>query len=129
MFNVLQRACELDYCLLNANITCMIEFARRYVTSDDVLELKGKVACEISSADELTLTELMFNGVLKDVKVEEVVSLLSCFVWQEKLQDASKPREELDLLFVRLQDIARRVANVQLECKVQTKSPPNTLAV
>lgn len=129
MFNVLQRACELDYCLLNANITCMIEFACRYVTSDDVLELKGKVACEISSADELTLTELMFNGVLKDVKVEEVVSLLSCFVWQEKLQDASKPREELDLLFVRLQDIARRVANVQLECKVQTKSPPNTLAV
>lgn len=107
----------------------MIEFACRYVTSDDVLELKGKVACEISSADELTLTELMFNGVLKDVKVEEVVSLLSCFVWQEKLQDASKPREELDLLFVRLQDIARRVANVQLECKVETKSPPNTRVV
>ncbi|XP_024023551.1 DExH-box ATP-dependent RNA helicase DExH9 [Morus notabilis] len=91
----------------------------RYVTSDDVLELKGKVACEISSADELTLTELMFNGVLKDIKVEEMVSLLSCFVWQEKLQDAAKPREELDLLFVQLQDIARRVANVQLECKVQ----------
>ncbi|EXB80399.1 Superkiller viralicidic activity 2-like 2 [Morus notabilis] len=81
----------------------------RYVTSDDVLELKGKVACEISSADELTLTELMFNGVLKDIKVEEM----------EKLQDAAKPREELDLLFVQLQDIARRVANVQLECKVQ----------
>ncbi|KAJ0045335.1 hypothetical protein Pint_05622 [Pistacia integerrima] len=90
-----------------------------YVTSDDVVELKGKVACEISSADELTLTELMFNGVLKDIKVEEMVSLLSCFVWQEKLQDAAKPREELELLFTQLQDTARRVAKVQLECKVQ----------
>ncbi|KAL5539944.1 hypothetical protein UlMin_037217 [Ulmus minor] len=90
-----------------------------YVTRDDVLELKGKVACEISSAEELTLTELVFNGVLKDIKVEEMVSLLSCFVWQEKLKDAAKPREELDLLFVQLQDIARKVANVQLECKVQ----------
>ncbi|KAJ4846922.1 ATP-dependent RNA helicase mtr4 [Turnera subulata] len=90
-----------------------------YVTSDDVVELKGKVACEISSADELTLTELMFNGVLKDIKVEEMVSLLSCFVWQEKLQDAAKPREELDLLFMQLQDTARRVAKLQLECKVQ----------
>ncbi|KAI6678964.1 hypothetical protein NL676_039760 [Syzygium grande] len=90
-----------------------------YITSDNVVELKGKVACEISSADELTLTELMFNGVLKDVKVEEMVSLLSCFVWQEKLQDATKPREELDLLFSQLQDTARRVAKVQLECKVQ----------
>lgn len=90
-----------------------------YITSDDVVELKGKVACEISSADELTLTELMFNGVLKDIKVEEMVSLLSCFVWQEKLQDAAKPREELDLLFTQLQDTARRVAKLQLECKVQ----------
>lgn len=80
--------------------------------------MKGKVACEISSAEELTLTELIFNGVLKDVKVEEMVSLLSCFVWQEKLQDASKPREELELLFTQLQDTARRVAKVQLECKV-----------
>lgn len=89
-----------------------------YVTSDDVVELKGKVACEISSADELTLTELMFNGVFKDIKVEEMVSLLSCFVWQEKLKDAQKPRDDLELLFTQLQDTARRVAKVQLECKV-----------
>ncbi|GFP95072.1 superkiller viralicidic activity 2-like 2 [Phtheirospermum japonicum] len=77
-----------------------------YISSGDVVELKGKVACEISSADELTLTELMFNGVLKDVNVEEMVSLLSCFVWQEKLKEAQKPREELDLLFTQLQDTA-----------------------
>ncbi|KAG8490540.1 hypothetical protein CXB51_013679 [Gossypium anomalum] len=92
-----------------------------YITSDDVVELKGKVACEISSADELTLTELMFSGVLKDVKAEEMVSLLSCFVWQEKLQDAAKPRDELELLFTQLQDTSRRIAKVQLECKVYYK--------
>lgn len=90
-----------------------------YITRDDVVELKGKVACEISSAEELTLTELMFSGVFKDLKVEEMVSLLSCFVWQEKLQGAQKPRDELELLFTQLQDTARRVAKVQLECKVQ----------
>lgn len=90
-----------------------------YISSDDVVELKGKVACEISSADELTLTELIFSGALKDIKVEEMVALLSCLVWQEKLQDAAKPREELELLFTQLQDVARRVAKLQLECKVQ----------
>lgn len=83
-----------------------------------MVELKGKVACEISSADELTLTELMFNGVLKDVKVEEMISLLSCFVWQEKLQESQKPRDELELHFTQLQETARKVAKVQLECKV-----------
>ncbi|KAJ7967940.1 DExH-box ATP-dependent RNA helicase [Quillaja saponaria] len=84
-----------------------------------LVKLKGKVACEISSADELTLTELMFIGVLKDIKVEDMVSLLSVFVWQEKVNDAAKPREELDLLFSQLQDAARRVAQLQLECKKQ----------
>lgn len=79
---------------------------------------KGKVASEISSADELTLTELMLNGTFRNIKVEDMVSLLSCFVWQEKLQDAQKPREELGLLFAQLQDTAQQVAKVQLESKV-----------
>uniref|UniRef100_A0A0D9XYG8 Helicase ATP-binding domain-containing protein n=1 Tax=Leersia perrieri TaxID=77586 RepID=A0A0D9XYG8_9ORYZ len=90
-----------------------------YITSEDVVEVKGKVACELSTADELTLTELMFSGTLKDATVEQMVALLSCFVWQEKLQDAPKPREELDLLFFQLQETARRVASLQLECKIQ----------
>ncbi|KAK9750052.1 hypothetical protein RND81_02G169900 [Saponaria officinalis] len=90
-----------------------------YISNDDVVGLKGKVACEISSADELTVTELIFSGVFKDVKVEEMVALLSCLVWQEKLQDAQKPREELELLFSQLQDTARKVAKVQLDCKVE----------
>lgn len=97
----------------------------RYITSEDVVEVKGKVACEISSADELTLTELMFSGTLKDATVEQMVALLSCFVWQEKLQDAPKPREELDLLFFQLQETARRVANLQLECKVIDITKPS----
>jgi ATP-dependent RNA helicase DOB1 len=63
----------------------------------------------------------MFNGVFKDIKVEELISLLSCFVWQEKINDAAKPREELDLLYSQLQDTARRVAQLQLECKVITE--------
>uniref|UniRef100_A0ACD6A8A7 Uncharacterized protein n=1 Tax=Avena sativa TaxID=4498 RepID=A0ACD6A8A7_AVESA len=91
----------------------------RYITSEGVVEVKGKVACEISSADELTLTELMFSGTLKDATVEQMVALLSCFVWQEKLHDAPKPREELDLLFYQLQETARRVANLQHECKIE----------
>jgi ATP-dependent RNA helicase DOB1 len=53
--------------------------------------------------------------------VEELISLLSCFVWQEKINDAAKPREELDLLYSQLQDTARRVAQLQLECKVITE--------
>lgn len=90
-----------------------------YATSDDVVELKGKVACEISSADELALTELVFNGVFKDIPVEQMVALLSCFVWQEKLKEKKKTREDLASHLSLLQDTARRIGQVQLECKVQ----------
>ena len=46
--------------------------------------LKGKVACEIHSADELVLTELVLENVLAEFEPEEIVALLSAFVFQEK---------------------------------------------
>ena len=39
-----------------------------------------------SSADELVLTEMIFNGVFNDLTVEQCPALLSCFVFQEKVQ-------------------------------------------
>jgi ATP-dependent RNA helicase DOB1 len=38
-----------------------------FCTSDDVIELKGRTACEISTGDELLLTEMIFNGVFNDL--------------------------------------------------------------
>ncbi|CAK9262411.1 unnamed protein product [Sphagnum jensenii] len=89
-----------------------------YATADDVVELKGRVACEISSADELVLTELMFGGVFKDATLEQIVALLSCFVWQEKIKNLPKLREDLASLYSQLREVARRVGKVQVECKM-----------
>jgi len=59
-----------------------------YASAADVIEMKGRVACEISSGDELLLTELMFNGAFNELSVEQQVSLLSCFVFQERVSGA-----------------------------------------
>jgi antiviral helicase SKI2 len=48
------------------------------------VQLKGKVACEIHSADELVLTELILDNVLAAYEPAEIVALLSAFVFQEK---------------------------------------------
>lgn len=56
-----------------------------FTSSADVVEMKGRVACEISTGDELLLTEMIFNGVFNDLTVEQAVSLLSCFVFEEKV--------------------------------------------
>ncbi|KAH6875012.1 NUC185 domain-containing protein [Coprinopsis sp. MPI-PUGE-AT-0042] len=46
--------------------------------------LKGRVACEINSASELILTELILENTFAGYEPEEVAALLSCFVFQEK---------------------------------------------
>lgn len=56
-----------------------------FTTSDDVVEMKGRVACEISTGDELMLTEMMFGGVFNPLAPEQCAALLSCFVFQERV--------------------------------------------
>lgn len=51
----------------------------------DTVDIKGRVACEISTGDELLLTELIFNGVFNTLTPEQCVALLSCFVFDEKV--------------------------------------------
>lgn len=55
-----------------------------FITGERTVGLKGKVACEVHSVDELVLTQLVLENVLADFEPEEVVALLSAFVFQEK---------------------------------------------
>lgn len=45
---------------------------------------QGRVACEISSADTLMLTEMIFGGVFTELDPPQMAALLSCFVFEEK---------------------------------------------
>lgn len=56
-----------------------------FTTSADIVDMKGRVACEISTGDELLLTELIFNGVFNPLSPEQCAGLLSCFVFSEKV--------------------------------------------
>ena len=62
-------------CLQMADLKCMKRVLRRmgYSTAADVIEVKGRIACELSSADELLLTEMMFNGMFNEMSPEQVI--------------------------------------------------------
>ncbi|KAI8336840.1 rRNA-processing arch domain-containing protein [Chlamydoabsidia padenii] len=89
-----------------------------FTTAADVVEMKGRVACEISTGDELLLTEMMFQGVFNDLKVDQCVALLSCFVFDEKVDQAARLQEELAGPLRLMQETARRIAKVSVECKM-----------
>ncbi|XP_016962186.1 exosome RNA helicase MTR4 [Drosophila biarmipes] len=89
-----------------------------YCKPGDVIEFKGRVACELSSADELLMTEMIFNGVFNDLTAPQAVSLLSCFVCDEKSSESPKSATELSGPLRSMQDLARRIAKVSTECKL-----------
>ncbi|KAL4402485.1 ATP-dependent RNA helicase Mtr4 [Malassezia pachydermatis] len=83
-----------------------------FTSADDIVEKKGRVACEISTGDELLLTELMFNGTFNDLTPEQCAALLSCFVFGERSEHPVRLKEELAGPLRVLQDTARHIAKV-----------------
>ncbi|KAK9457925.1 rRNA-processing arch domain-containing protein [Dipodascopsis uninucleata] len=90
-----------------------------FTSEDDIIQLKGRVACEISSGDELMLTEMIFNGVFNDLTPEQIAAVLSCFVFQEKSTEQPKLIPELTKPLRELKDTARRIGKVSQESKLE----------
>jgi antiviral helicase SKI2 len=73
---------------------------------------------QINSANELVLTELILENTLAGYTPEEVVSLLSCFVFQEKTDVEPKLTDKLEEGRASLIAISDRVEAVQTARKV-----------
>ncbi|PBK60634.1 DSHCT-domain-containing protein [Armillaria solidipes] len=86
-----------------------------FTTSAEIVDVKRCIACELSSGDELLLTELIFNGVFNTLSLEQYAALLSCFVFDE---ESNKVRAELAAPLCVMQEIARRMAKVSKESKL-----------
>ncbi|KAG6376688.1 ATP-dependent RNA helicase [Boletus reticuloceps] len=101
-------------------LKCRKRVLRRlgFTNSSDIAEMKGRVACEISTGDELLLTELIFNGAFNTLLPEQCAGLLSCFVFTEKSEQQTKLTEELAAPLRVMQELARRIAKVSQESKL-----------
>jgi antiviral helicase SKI2 len=84
-----------------------------FVDEDSRVELKGKVACEIHSADELVLTELILENVLATYEPEEIVALLSAFVFQEKTDVEPTLTASLERGVAKIVEISEKVNKLQ----------------
>lgn len=93
-----------------------------HVDANGVIQTKGRTACEINTANELVVTELIFTGVFKSLTVEQCVALLSTMTFDERMSDDEDPTQGLKSFlsnpFHKLQEIAKSVAQVQVECNL-----------
>ncbi|KAI5117054.1 hypothetical protein M0805_005293 [Coniferiporia weirii] len=104
-------------------LKCRKRVLRRlgFTSSADIVDMKGRVACEISTGDELLLTEMVFNGVFNQLLPEQCAALLSCFVFDEQSKKETKLSEELAAPLRVMQEMARRIAKVMIESKLPVK--------
>ncbi|KAL6864521.1 nuclear exosomal RNA helicase [Trichoderma novae-zelandiae] len=90
-----------------------------FINDAEVVQLKARVACEISSTEghELLLSELLFDRFFNEMTPELIAAVLSCFVFDEKLESQAL-KEELQKPFREIQAKARMIAKVSQESKL-----------
>lgn len=101
-------------------LKCRKRVLRRlgFINETDVIQMKARVACEISTGDELLLTELLFNRVFNELIPEQCAALLSCVVFEENSKQQITLKPELEKPLKDLQSQARLIAKISRESKI-----------
>jgi ATP-dependent RNA helicase DOB1 len=94
-----------------------------HVDASGVIQTKGRTACEVNTAHELVVVEMLFAGVFNELSVEQCVALLSCMTYDERNADEDNPtagmKSYLANPFRKLQEIARTVVRVEIACGIE----------
>merc|ERR1719265_2774971 len=108
------------FMVMNDDLRAMRRVLRRleFVDKDGVVSLKGRMACELTSADEVLMTEIVFQNVFADMEANNIIALCSCLVFDEKSEDPITNNLNLMKAFDTMKGIARNVAEVMLENKM-----------
>ncbi|KAH8050449.1 RNA helicase [Aureococcus anophagefferens] len=75
-----KAAAEAQELVLRDDLRRMRKVLKRlgHVSLDAVIALKGRAACELNTADELVIAELLLDGVFGDLEPPVIAALLSC---------------------------------------------------
>ncbi|CAI9106905.1 OLC1v1006152C1 [Oldenlandia corymbosa var. corymbosa] len=89
------------------------------IDADLVVQIKGRVACEMNSGEELICTECLFENQFEDLEPEEAVAIMSAFVFQQKNTSEPSLTPKLSHAKKRVYDTALRLGQLQEKRKVQ----------
>ena len=101
-------------------LKCRKRVLRRlgFINDSDVVQLKARVACEISTGDELVLSELLFGKFFNELTPEQCAACLSCFIFEEKSKETPELKEEHAKPYREILAQARIIAKVSQESKL-----------
>jgi antiviral helicase SKI2 len=153
-WQVKENISQLKQLMSDQNLQLLPDYEQRiqvlrelgFIDEQSRVQLKGKVACEVScfrdlcgerslmrmqihSADELVLTELILENVLAEYEPEEIVALLSAFVFQEKTENVPTLTPRLEKGKEAIVRISDKVNDFQVQYQViQSSEDSNDFA-
>ncbi|KAJ6002487.1 hypothetical protein N7451_005034 [Penicillium sp. IBT 35674x] len=136
-WQIKENISQLKQLMSDQNLQLLPDYEQRihvlrelgFVDEQSRVQLKGKVACEIHSADELVLTELILENVLAEFEPAEIVALLSAFVFQEKTDNVPTLTPRLEAGQKTIIRIAEKVNDFQvLHQVIQSSEDSNDFA-
>ena len=124
-----EKVLALQHFLSNESLSLFPDFLQRkavlqklgYLNENETVFFKGRVACEVNTCEELIATEMVFEGLLDDLKPEEIAAALSALVFQEKNEadlDSELPDALVDCC-EKMKTIATNLGQVQKDAGLQ----------
>lgn len=110
--------------VLTDTLKSMKRVLRRLAFSDkqDLILTKGKVACQISTCQEVLLTEFMFSGLFNKMKPSKVAAFLSMVLFDENMKEKQPTQiadKELQGYYEEAMVITKRIYDVYLDSKIE----------
>ena len=121
-----ERVGTLRHLLSNESLQLFPDFLQRkavlrtlgYIDAEESVCVKGRVACEVGTCEELIVTEIVTEGLFSDLNPEEIVACLSALVYQAKNADEdfdSELPEKLVSCCIRMKAVATNLGQLQRE--------------
>lgn len=106
---------EIYHLMSEQNLNLLPDYEQRlsvlresnFIDQNNNVLLKGRVACEINTGYELVLTELILDNFLGEFEPEEIVALLSVFVYEGRTRE-----EEPTIMTPRLVKGKKRIEDI-----------------
>jgi len=94
-----------------------------HVDALGVIQTKGRAACEVNTANELLVVEMLFSGAFNDLGVEQTTALMSCLTFDEQNKEGADAVKGLKGYLAnplyKSQECARTVARAANACKME----------
>ncbi|KAI5150315.1 ATP-dependent RNA helicase DOB1, partial [Enteropsectra breve] len=111
--NKLKEVYHMSECRKMINILKRLE----HIDETSVL-LKGKMASEISTGDELVITEMIFNSSFNELSLPNMIALLSCTICEEHSNEGVVLSEENEQCFKILRSSVEKVCEAMNGCGI-----------